>query len=157
MPKGFFNVPVAKNEPVKSYNPGSPERKELKSMIAEMRSKIVELPMCIGGKEVKSTNKIEMRPPHDFKHLLGYFYQGDESHVTQAIDAALAARSAWSASILFAAQPIVAPGRRGVPNGSQKRRYMRQPEAEKRGRGDFLQIFGLSGGVALTASIMRAR
>ncbi len=96
MPKGFFHVPVAKNEPVKSYIPGSPERIELKSMIAEMRSTVVELPMYIGGKEVRSKTKIEMRPPHELNHLLGYFYQGDESHVTQAIDAALAARSAWS-------------------------------------------------------------
>ena len=96
MTKGFFNVPVAKNEPVKSYSPGSPERKELKAMIATMRSKVVELPMFIGGKEVKSAHKIEIHPPHDIKHLLGYFYQGDESHVNQAIDAALQARSAWS-------------------------------------------------------------
>ena len=84
MTKGFFNVPVAKNEPVKSYSPGSPERKELKAMIAAMRSKVVELPMFIGGKEVKSARKIEMHPPHDINHLLGYFYQGDESHVKQA-------------------------------------------------------------------------
>ena len=96
MPKGFFNVPVAKNEPVKSYMPGSAERNELKSMIAEMRSKVVELPMYIGGKEVQSNTKIEMHPPHDLVHLLGYFYQGDESHVKQAIDAALEARTAWS-------------------------------------------------------------
>jgi len=96
MTNGFFNVPVAKNEPVKSYSPGSPERKELKAMIATMRSKVVELPMYIGGKEVKSAKKIEIHPPHDINHLLGYFYQGNESHVNQAIDAALAARTAWS-------------------------------------------------------------
>ena len=70
MPKGFFHVPVAKNEPVKSYIPGSPERIELKTMIAEMRSKVVEFPMCIGGKEVKSATKIEMHPPHELNHLL---------------------------------------------------------------------------------------
>ena len=96
MPKGFFNIPIPKNEPVMNYGPGSAERKELKSMISEMRSKIVELPMFIGGKEVKSSQKIEIRPPHDLNHLLGYFYQGDESHVSQAIDAALSARSAWA-------------------------------------------------------------
>jgi len=96
MSKGIFNVPIPKNEPVKSYMPGSPERKELQSMIAELRSKVIELPMYIGGKEVKSAKKIEMRPPHDLGHLLGYFYQGDESHVNQAINAALTARSAWA-------------------------------------------------------------
>ena len=96
MSKGFFHVPVPKNEPVKSYYPGSPERKELKMTIAEMRSKDVELPMYIGGKEVTSNTKIEIYPPHDLKHLLGYYYQGDETHVVQAIDAALEARSAWA-------------------------------------------------------------
>ena len=96
MTKGFFNVPVAKNEPIKSYNPGSAERKELKAMIATMRTNVVELPMYIGGKEVKSARKIEIRPPHDLNHLLGYFFQGDESHVAQAIDAALEARTAWT-------------------------------------------------------------
>ena len=79
-----------------NYGPGSAERKELKSMISEMRSKVVELPMLIGGKEVTSTKKIEIRPPHDLNHLLGYFCQGDESHVSQAIDAALSARSSWA-------------------------------------------------------------
>jgi len=97
MTKGFFNVPVAKNEPVKTYSPGSPERKELKAMLATMRSKVVELPMYIGGKEVKSDHKVEIRPPHDLNHLLGYFYQGNEAHVTQAIEAALEARTAWTA------------------------------------------------------------
>jgi 1-pyrroline-5-carboxylate dehydrogenase len=96
MPKGFYNVPIPKNEPVQSYKPGSPERKELKATIAEMRSKVVELPMFIGGKEIKTSRKIEIYPPHDLKHLLGYFYQGDESHVKLAIDAALTARSAWA-------------------------------------------------------------
>ena len=96
MSKGFYNVPIPQNELVKSYMPGSPERQELKSTISELRSKVVELPMFIGGKEVKSSKKIEIRPPHDLNHLLGYFYQGDESHVSQAIDAALAARSAWA-------------------------------------------------------------
>ena len=76
--------------------PGSPERKELQSTISELRSTVVELPMVIGGKEVKSSNKIEIRPPHELNHLLGYFYQGDESHVKQAIDAALEARTAWA-------------------------------------------------------------
>ncbi len=96
MTKGFFNVPVAKNEPVKSYIPGSSERTELKATLVEMRSKVVDLPMYIGGKEVRSEKKIEIHPPHEINHLLGYFYQGDESHVLMAIDAALEARSAWN-------------------------------------------------------------
>lgn len=96
MSKGFYNVPIPVNEPVKSYAPGSSERNVLKTTLSELRSKVVELPMIIGGKEVTSSRKMEIRPPHDLKHLLGYFYQGDESHVNQAIEAALDARSAWA-------------------------------------------------------------
>jgi len=96
MSKGFFHVPIPKTEPVKLYLQGSPEREELKSMLIGLRSKVVELPMYIGGEEIKTPNKIEIRPPHDLQHLLGYYYQGDESHVASAINAALKARDAWS-------------------------------------------------------------
>ena len=96
MPKGFFNVPIAKNEPVKTYAPGSDERRELKQMIAEMRSKETVIPMCIGGKEVFTDNKVRISPPHDIKHTLGYYYQGDAIHVQMAIDAALAAKKEWA-------------------------------------------------------------
>ena len=61
MSKGFFQVPIPKNEPVKSYIPGSSERKELKMTITQMRSTVVELPMIIGGREVQSANKIAIR------------------------------------------------------------------------------------------------
>lgn len=97
MAKGFFNVPVAVNEPVLSYAPGTPERKELKAMLSEMRGKEVELPMIIGGKEVKSGKLERMFPPHEIAHTLGYYHQGDASHVTMAIEAALAAREQWAA------------------------------------------------------------
>lgn len=96
MSKGFYHVPIPKNEPIKTYLPGSHEREELQSMLREMHSKIVDLPMYIGGKEIKTSNKIEIRPPHELQHLLGYYYQGDESHVNKAIDAALKAREGWS-------------------------------------------------------------
>jgi 1-pyrroline-5-carboxylate dehydrogenase len=96
MSKGFYHVPNPKTEPVKMYLPGSPERKELKSMLADLHSKVVELPMYIGGNEIKTSNKIEIKPPHDLKHLLGYYYQGDESHVSLAIDSALKARESWN-------------------------------------------------------------
>lgn len=96
MPKGFFNVPVAKNEPVKSYAPGSPERASLKAKIAELRSSEVEIPMIIGGREVTTDRRIRIAPPHEIKHTLGYYYQGDESHVQMAIDSALDARKKWA-------------------------------------------------------------
>ena len=96
MPKGFFNVPIAKNEPVLSYVPGSPERKELKAKIAELRSMEIDQPMIIGGKEVYTDRKVRMFPPHEIKHTLGYYNQGDASHVEMAIDAALEAREKWA-------------------------------------------------------------
>ena len=96
MPKGFFNVPIAKNEPVKAYAPGSPERASLKAKIDELRSKEVELPMIIGGREVTTDRRVRMAPPHDINHTLGYYSQGDASHVEMAIDAALEAREEWA-------------------------------------------------------------
>jgi 1-pyrroline-5-carboxylate dehydrogenase len=96
MSKGFFNIPEIKNEPAKSYVPGSPERKELKKMLTELRSVELEIPMVIGGKEIKTDKKVRMFPPHEIKHTLGYYCQGDASHVQMAIDAALKAREKWN-------------------------------------------------------------
>jgi 1-pyrroline-5-carboxylate dehydrogenase len=95
MLKGFFTVPTPVNEPVKAYAPGSPERKELQSAIKEARSMQVDVPMYIGSEEVRTENKHAMSPPHDHKHILGYFHEGDASHVEQAINAALGAKHAW--------------------------------------------------------------
>ncbi|MBP9068834.1 MAG: L-glutamate gamma-semialdehyde dehydrogenase [Bacteroidia bacterium] len=97
MPKGIYKVPVPHNEPVKQYAAGSPERKELQTMLKELRSKEIDIPMYIGGKEVQSGNKVRIAPPHDHKHTLGHFHKSDKTHVTQAIDAALAAKSKWQA------------------------------------------------------------
>jgi len=96
MSEGFFNIPEVKNEPIKSYAPGSSERKELKKKLAELRSVELDVPMIIGGKEVRTDTKVRMFPPHDIKHTLGYYYQGDGSHVQMAIDAALQAREKWN-------------------------------------------------------------
>jgi 1-pyrroline-5-carboxylate dehydrogenase len=95
MLKGFFNVPTPVNEPVKSYSPGSPERKELKALLAELRSKQIDVPMYIGSEEVRTGNTRPMSPPHDHQHILGHFHEGDASHVEQAINAALGAKEAW--------------------------------------------------------------
>ncbi|MDA3833818.1 MAG: L-glutamate gamma-semialdehyde dehydrogenase [Spirochaetales bacterium] len=97
MPKGIFNVPLAQNEPVKNYAPGSPERKELKKELEKMRSELVDIPMVIGGKEIRTGNTVSIHPPHDRKHLLGHFHRGDASHVQMAIEAALTAREKWAA------------------------------------------------------------
>ncbi len=97
MSRGYFSVPKAYNEPIRNYAPGSRERKELKEKIAELRSKVIEIPMFIGGEEVKTQDKREIHPPHDLNHLLGYYYYGEASHVHQAINAALEARASWQA------------------------------------------------------------
>jgi 1-pyrroline-5-carboxylate dehydrogenase len=92
---GFFNVPAPINEPVLNYAPGSKERAELKAALADARSKELDVPMYIGSEEVRTGNKVRMSPPHDHKHTLGHFHQGDKSHVTKAIETALAAKSKW--------------------------------------------------------------
>ncbi|MEL6538202.1 MAG: L-glutamate gamma-semialdehyde dehydrogenase [Bacteroidota bacterium] len=97
MLKGFFKVDLPANEPVKSYAPGSPERVELQAALAEMRSQEKDIPMYIGGEEVRTDKKIRMAPPHDHQHTLGYFHEGDASHVEQAINAALGAKADWEA------------------------------------------------------------
>lgn len=95
MLKGFFNVPPPTNESVLNYAVGSPERALLKKALAEARSKQIDAPMYIDGKEVYTDKKITLRPPHDHQHILGYYHQGDKSHIQDAIQAALAAKSAW--------------------------------------------------------------
>ncbi len=97
MYSGFYKVPLPHNEPVKEYAPGSPERAEVKAMIAKMRSEEIEIPMVIGGQRVKTEHSIRIAPPHDIQHTLGYFYQGGAEHVHMAIDAALKIRSRWQA------------------------------------------------------------
>lgn len=95
MANGFYKVPVAINEPVKNYAPGSPERKELQAMLAHLRSVQVDMPMFIGGKEVRTTTTNKITPPHDHQHILGHYHKGDKTHVKQAIDAAIAAKPQW--------------------------------------------------------------
>jgi len=98
MSTGFYNVPIPKNEPIKSYFPGSSERIELQKKVRELRSTVADLPMIIDGKEVRSGKKVEMHPPHDLAHLLGFYHQGDKSHVQQAIEAALKAKAEWAST-----------------------------------------------------------
>jgi 1-pyrroline-5-carboxylate dehydrogenase len=93
---GFFQVPLPKNEPVLNYAPGAPERIKLKIAIEELLSKQVEIPMFIGGKDVKTGKLKEIRAPHDHNHILGYYHEGDDKTIKQAIEASLAAREQWS-------------------------------------------------------------
>lgn len=95
MLKGFFNVPIPINEPVYSYAPGSKERSLLKEAIQSARAEEVDIPMFIDGKEIRTGNKGELRPPHNHKHLLGYYHKGDKKHIKDAINAALSAKANW--------------------------------------------------------------
>ena len=95
MLKGFFKVPHPVNETILNYAPGSRERALLKEAITEARSQLSDIPMYIGGKEIRTDNKTEIRPPHDHQHLLGTYSRGTKQHVSDAISAALKAKSAW--------------------------------------------------------------
>ncbi|MTI20939.1 L-glutamate gamma-semialdehyde dehydrogenase [Fulvivirga sp. RKSG066] len=125
MPKGIYTVPTPKNEPVKSYAPGSPEKIELKKTLKEFRSQEMDVPMYIGSDEVRTGNKIPMNPPHDHQHVLGHFHEGDSSHVEQAVKAALGAKEAWAsmswehrASIFLRAAELLAGPYRSKINAS---------------------------------------
>lgn len=96
MVKGFFNVPVPKNEPVLNYAPGSKERHLLTKALQEARAQQQDIPMYIGSDEVRTDNKKALNPPHDHHHILGYFHAGDKGHVEQAINSALGAKELWA-------------------------------------------------------------
>jgi 1-pyrroline-5-carboxylate dehydrogenase len=96
MSKGFYAVPLPENEPVFNYEQGSKERAELKKAIDAASNQQIEIPMIIGGKEVESGNIQKIIEPHNIKHVLGRYHQGDGSHVNMAIKAALSAREIWS-------------------------------------------------------------
>lgn len=96
MPKGIYHVPVATNEPIYSYAPGTPEKTQLENTLKELRSQTIEVPMYIGSEKVFTGDKRPMNPPHDHQHLLGHYHYGTKEHVTKAIDAALNAKEAWA-------------------------------------------------------------
>jgi len=96
MPKGVYQIPFPSNEPVFEYASGSEEREYLEKAFDKMMAeKSIDIPMYIGGKEVRTDNKKPLSAPHDHKHILGHFNYGTTEHVKQAIEAALQARTAW--------------------------------------------------------------
>jgi 1-pyrroline-5-carboxylate dehydrogenase len=122
MTKAIFKLPPIKNEPIKSYAPGSDEKKELKAKLAEFRKGGLDIPMVIDGKEVRTDKLHDIRPPHNHQHLLGHYHQGGKEHVQMAIDAALKAKPAWgnmnwesrAAIFLKAADLIAGPYRQSI-------------------------------------------
>ena len=97
MSTGVFTLPQPVNEPVRDYSPGSPERTGLKTTLDDMAGRQIEIPMVIGGEEVRTGRTAELVMPHDHQHVLGQFHQGGEKEVEQAIAAAAEARREWAA------------------------------------------------------------
>jgi 1-pyrroline-5-carboxylate dehydrogenase len=93
---GIRRVPAPENEPVKSYAPGSPERAELKARLDKMAGERVDIPIIIGGREIRTGKTAQVVMPHNHKHVLGEFHKATAAHVSQAIDAARAARREWA-------------------------------------------------------------
>ncbi len=121
---GYFSYPLPTNEPILNYAPGSAERTRLKEVLAELKSTEVDVPMYIGSKEVRTNKKVAMHPPHEHQHVLGYFHAGEEKHVHQAIEAALAAKETWAnmdwenrANIFLKAADLLATKYRPYLNG----------------------------------------
>ena len=96
MSKGVFKIPIATNEPVKSYIKGSKERVELLNTYKEMYNSNLDIPLYIGDKEIFTNNKQNITPPHDHKHVIGSYSIAEEQHVEDAIDSALNAKEKWS-------------------------------------------------------------
>ncbi len=96
MSNGYFKVEMPKNEPVKAYLPGSPERASLKKELERQSAQVVQVPMIIGGKEVWTERKTKAVMPHDHAHVIAEAASGGEKELKDAIAAALVARKAWT-------------------------------------------------------------
>jgi 1-pyrroline-5-carboxylate dehydrogenase len=96
MSTGVFHLPQPVNEPVRDYPPGSPERASLKARLDEMAGRQIEIPMVIGGEEVRTGRTADVVMPHDHQHVLGQYHQGGEEEVKRAIAAAADARREWA-------------------------------------------------------------
>ena len=96
MSLAISQVPHPKNEPVRSYAPGSAEIKSLISTYKKMWKEKVEIPMIIDGKEVKTGEKVSLHSPQDHKHTLGFYHKGTSKHVDDAIKSCLKARKEWA-------------------------------------------------------------
>ncbi|MGB5942068.1 MAG: L-glutamate gamma-semialdehyde dehydrogenase [Leeuwenhoekiella sp.] len=96
MAKGFFEVPLAVNEPVRSYAPGSPEREAVLSVYDTFYNSKTDVPLYINGKYIETGNTRTMSPPHEHGHVLGEYHLAEKSHVEDAISTALEARKTWA-------------------------------------------------------------
>ncbi|MCJ7440681.1 MAG: L-glutamate gamma-semialdehyde dehydrogenase, partial [Thermoanaerobaculaceae bacterium] len=93
---GVFRVPQPTNEPIRAYAPGSPERRSLKAKLAEMRAREIEIPLVIGGEDVRTGKLGTCIVPHNHKHVLARYHKAGKAQVERAVTAAREARSSWS-------------------------------------------------------------
>lgn len=122
---GNFSYPMPANEPVLNYAPGSPEQRRQKEVLAELKGQQLDVPMFIGGEEVRTGHLVRIHPPHEIAHTLGHYHSGYREHVEQAIEAALAAKPAWEAmswesraAIFLKAADLIATKYRAYMNGT---------------------------------------
>ena len=119
MPKGFFHVPKAVNEPVKSYAPNSPEKAAVLAAYKKMWNETIDVPNYIGNEEIRTGNTKSMSAPHDHQHVVGTYHLAEKKHIEKAIASALEARKKWAnmaweqraAIFLKAAELIAGPYR----------------------------------------------
>ncbi len=119
MGKGFFEVPIAVNEPIKGFAPGSPERSEVLDAYKKMYNSTIDVAMYINGEDVKTGDTGTMSPPHDHQHIVGTYHKAEKKHIDSAISTALEAREKWAntpweqraAIFLRAAELIAGPYR----------------------------------------------
>ena len=125
MSYGLFEVPVPGNEPILGYGPGSPEKASLKAELERLRTGEIEIPLVIGGKELRSGELADCRVPHDHGCVPARYHVATRAHVLQAIEAANTARAAWAAlpwesraAVFLRAADLLATSYRDVLNAS---------------------------------------
>ena len=122
---GTIQIPIPINEPVHSYAPGTPERRALKTRLAELASERIEIPLIIGGKEVRTGRTCDTVMPHHHEHVLGTWHKAGKDEVTEAIGAAARAHKEWAswsfedrAAVLLKAAELLATSWRSTINGA---------------------------------------
>ena len=125
MPNAIYEVPLPANEPIHSYAPGTEERTELKASLKELAGQQIEIPLIIGGKEIRTGGLGECRMPHNHKKLLGTYHKAGAKEIRLAIKAAAKARKEWAtmpwearASVLLKAAELLAGPHRMTVNAA---------------------------------------
>ncbi len=125
MANAYFKVPTPVNEPIKSYGSGSPEKQSLKAKLKEMKSQEIEIPLIIGGKEVRTGNTGALKVPHDHSVNLGVYHKAGAKEVAMAVEASQKAFADWSrmpwehrVAVFLKAADLLAGPWRDVLNGS---------------------------------------